>query len=746
MHPTLKKQLDMQREWIQVHGSGKNNKSVKSTNDTSCIPSSSSKINSVRNSNDVEKLLSRKAPNSVRNYYSAKGKYNKSENNNNITENTADRHDFSGPSRELPQESTQEANGTGTFEVADTRLSLSGYSISKSVMSDQTMMGLKEELTARPIIPDLLGNAGNKNPPPKSTHPNTHVTCDNHHVSFPLWMESKNRFYMPKYFGLCRYGPPKTMNVSDGLDIPYVKFKGKLRTEQETPAKMFLDAANNERELGGILSLPCASGKTVMALYILAAIGKKTLIVVHKGFLLDQWKERIAEFLPSARVGLIKAQTLDVQDKDIVVGSLQSLSMKDYPNSVFQDFGFVIIDEVHRTGTEVFSRALKKVNIKRSMGLSATIHRKDGMTKVFTWYVGRVVFEGEQRRDKVHVLMCRFFDYDSHDAAVRYREQPTIGGISSEVPNISRMVNNICSHRPRTETICLFIMATVLGYNPLDPKLAGGSSSITTGDEYDRERKEGRKKRRVLVLSDRKTQLKHIAAIISEMNGIMHLDERENISTGLYIGDMKQCELEISSKKDVVLATYGFASEGFDVPGLDVLVLACPKSDIQQSVGRILRQREQDRLHVPLVVDIVDTFAGVFEGQARKRKSFYRENDFAITTMNSNKNCVYYSNDSSTRSSDSKDKGVSPEQFLGIVDEQDQEDRKAIYRGSCDSIIRAVNKYEKASAITTDKPHSNRSTPNSCFHRNRVKREEKEEKEKKDTSNMPAFAFLPLQE
>ena len=64
---------------------------------------------------------------------------------------------------------------------------------------------------------------------------------------------------------------------------------------------------------------------------------------------------------PDAKVGLIKAQTIDIEDKDIVIGSLQSLSMKDYDVYVFNDFGFVIVDECHRIASEIFSRALYKI-------------------------------------------------------------------------------------------------------------------------------------------------------------------------------------------------------------------------------------------------------------------------------------------------------------------------------------------------------------------------------------------------
>jgi len=74
------------------------------------------------------------------------------------------------------------------------------------------------------------------------------------------------------------------------------------------------------------------------------------------------------------------------------------------------------------------------------------------------------------------------------------------------------------------------------------------------------------------------------------------------------------------------LATYAIASEGYDQKGLDTILLASPKSDVVQSVGRILREKEGERQHVPLVIDIVDMFS-LFKGQGHKRAVFYRQMD-----------------------------------------------------------------------------------------------------------------------
>ena len=93
---------------------------------------------------------------------------------------------------------------------------------------------------------------------------------------------------------------------------------------------------------------------------------------------------------------------------------------------------------------------------------------------------------------------------------------------------------------------------------------------------------------------------------------------------GMKAGTLAECE-----DKQVIFATYAIASEGYDQKGLDTLILASPRSDVIQSVGRILRDKPCDRAHVPLIIDVVDTFS-LFMGQATKRQAFYKSCKYTI--------------------------------------------------------------------------------------------------------------------
>ena len=156
-----------------------------------------------------------------------------------------------------------------------------------------------------------------------------------------------------------------------------------------------------------------AQERQVIALNIISRLNKKTLIIVHKEFLLRQWVERIEQFLPDARVGTIKQNIIETEDKDIVIGMLQSLSMKDYPIEMFNEYGLTIVDECHHISSEVFSRALFKIVTKYTLGLSATMKRKDGLTKVIKWFLGDIVYTKKRKgEDKV---LVKAILYESND-------------------------------------------------------------------------------------------------------------------------------------------------------------------------------------------------------------------------------------------------------------------------------------------------------------------------------------------
>jgi len=316
-------------------------------------------------------------------------------------------------------------------------LSTNGYSISKASLKPEEIEKIKKELTMKPKVNFDMGN--NK---------------DAEEVVFELYRETDKRIYIPRYYGLVNYGVPKVLKLPSsgaGADIS-VGFVGKLREAQMEPVNNFLEAARNPRKMGGIISVPCGFGKTIMSLYIACALKKKTMFISHKDFLNQQFIETVKEFAPAASIGIIKQNKVDVENKDFIIASLQSLAMRDYDSKIFEDIGFVIIDEVHHTGAQVFCRAFKKLNTPIILGLSATLNRKDGMRKVFEYYIGGSVYSVKNKEyTDVIVNIHKYYVPDIEYSAIKK--------MWNGKENIAAMINNICSYKPRTEYIiskCIF--------------------------------------------------------------------------------------------------------------------------------------------------------------------------------------------------------------------------------------------------------------------------------------------------
>ena len=150
-----------------------------------------------------------------------------------------------------------------------------------------------------------------------------------------------------------------------------------------------------------------------------------------------------------------------------------------------------------------------------------------------------------------------------------------------------KMINNICNYLPRTE----LIVEEIIKYNKLG--------------------------RNVLILSDRRGHLECMYNLLKDY------------SRGYYVGGMKPDELRESQEKDILLATFSMAAEGMDIPKLDTVILASPKSDVEQSVGRVFRKKACDREFHPLIIDLQDKFS-MFEKQCGKRLTLYRKLNFTI--------------------------------------------------------------------------------------------------------------------
>lgn len=460
----------------------------------------------------------------------------------------------------LSDMTSKDVTRNGTLKLEPSFIGKRGYTISKASLSIEEQQKIRDELNVSPYVPGAPVQA----------------------EGFPIYRESPKRMFLPRYYGYSHYGKPADIKIPEGDNIN-VPFSGDLRDYQLRITDKFVKHATNGGRFGGggLLDIYTGAGKTVMALNILSRLKKKTLIIVHKGFLVQQWEERIRQYLPSARIGRIQAQVVDIDDKDIVIGMLQSLSMKDYHEDQFATFGLTIVDEVHHISSEVFSRSLAKIVTLYTLGLSATMQRKDGLTKVFKMFLGDIVHK--EKRDKEHQVLVRGIKYEVDDDDFNEVEYDYRG-----TPKFSTMISKLCSYNHRSEFM-LEVIKRELVRDPLQ---------------------------QIIVLAHNKTLLKYLHDAI---------EHRSIATVGYYVGGMKEAALKASESKKVIIATFAMASEALDIKTLTTLMLATPKTDVVQAVGRILRKKG----HQPVVLDIIDSHQP-FKSQWQKRLAFYKKEGYEV--------------------------------------------------------------------------------------------------------------------
>ena len=393
---------------------------------------------------------------------------------------------------------------------------------------------------------------------------------------FKLYLENSKQICIPKYYGIKKLGEVECNDIYEGDDIN-CSFVGTLREYQENIFKTFITKFKKEK--GGILSIPPGKGKTVMGIYLISILKKKTLIIVHKSFLINQWRKRLEQYLPSSKIGEIRQDKIDIDGKDVVIGMLQSISMKDYDLEIFEDFGFCIIDEVHHLGAEVFSRALQKINSDYMLGLSATPFREDKLEKVIYWYIGDILYlEKASITQTIKVNICNY--------SINHKLFCEVKNPRTMKAQMSTMISNIIEITERTKIFMDFLIK-IKKKEPL---------------------------RKVLVLSERLGHLEEMKNII---------DEKTNYTTSKYIGGMKEKKLDEAEEAEIIFSTYQMSSEGLDIPTLNTILLTTSRKNVEQSVGRILRKQGGQAVF-PLIIDFVDNIKQ-FKNQGSIRKRYYKK-------------------------------------------------------------------------------------------------------------------------
>jgi len=415
-------------------------------------------------------------------------------------------------------------------------------------------------------------------------------------ATYRIYEYTKDEKYIiiPKYYGIKNFGKPD--NDKYNICPNTISFKRELRDYQVDIITKCVDYMLNNG--GGLLSVPCGRGKTIMAIYIAHKLGVKTLIVVHKSFLLDQWYDRINEFT-NAKVGKIRQNVCDIDNKDIVIGMIQTISKREYNDKIFNTFGLSVYDEAHHLPTKTFTKALRKISTKYTLSLTATPERSDNLIKLMYWYTGEVIHMEKDNKNKT--VCCKVFMYKCKSGY--FREITRMRNNKKEL-NTLMMVKNLCEINERTKLIVNIICAIM--ENP---------------------------KRKIIILAKQK---KYLNSLMEAVNKKVNKDIEDGkllsneINVCSYTGSTKPKDRHIVEQiGDVIFATYDMAKEGLDISHLNTVIFATPMKAITQTIGRIMRKTLYIGDLRPLIVDIADDLS-VFTVWRNDRKKMYFKNKYEV--------------------------------------------------------------------------------------------------------------------
>ena len=450
-----------------------------------------------------------------------------------------------------------------------TLLTSKGYSVRKDSLTAEQDATLRRELTVKPLGLEKFN---------KGT------------TAFPIYLESPTRYYLPRVWATDFLGQPEANRLAAGVDLPAsITFQGTPYPYQETIIDTFLHQGGN-----GLICVPCGRGKTFMALAIAIRLRKRTLIVVDKEFLMNQWKGEIERYVQGARIGILQGdkQQLDPALFDITICMIQTVCLRDFVAGTFESYGFTIFDECHHLGAQHFSGVLRKIQTRHMLGLSATPKRDDGLTKVFEYYLGKPVYE-EKGREPDPTVKVKAIWYRNDDPAYATPPVDWRGELVT-----ARLMTQVVSCVPRTAMVLEHLK-----------ELAS----------------DGRRK--ILVLSERRGHLEAIEAGLPKA-----------ITRGYYVGGMKQADLDRNAETcQVLLATYAMASEAMNIKALNAMIMASPRKKVEQSTGRILRTTVDKRVVEPLILDIIDQH-DTYVRQWYLRGRYYKKCAYTVEHVNKPKN------------------------------------------------------------------------------------------------------------
>ena len=342
----------------------------------------------------------------------------------------------------------------------------------------------------------------------------------------------------------------------------------------------------------GILQSPAGSGKTQMGIALVAKMGRRALWLTHTKDLLTQSKQRAEMYMDPALLGTITEGKVTL-GKGITFATVQTMCNLDLAQ--YKDYwDVIIVDECHRvagtpTAVSQFSKVLNSLAARHKYGLSATVHRADGLIQATFALLGNVIHTIPQEAVADKIMQVGICPIPTGIPLSRACLNP------DGTLNYTKLVNYLCQNEERNHRIVDCIVA-----NRENPSL---------------------------ILSDR---LGHLETLMELLPADMQ--EQAVMVSGKMTTKKGKAEREQAiadmrtGKKRYLFATYSLAKEGLDIPCLERLYMATPQKDyavITQSIGRIARTSPGKA--DPICYDFVDNIQYLAKAY-KKRCTTYRKN------------------------------------------------------------------------------------------------------------------------
>ena len=361
-------------------------------------------------------------------------------------------------------------------------------------------------------------------------------------------------------------------------DSLHLEFAGEFRTAQEGAVEVMAGP-----ELG-VLEAPPGTGKTVMACALIACHATPTLVLVDRKPLLAQWRERLATHLgiEAGQIGGGKQRPTKIVD----IAMVQTVTRNERAAELLDGYGLVVIDECHHVPAPTVERAVRNLDARRWLGLTATPQRPDGLKDVMVMQFG----------------------------PIRHRITQSASDIERrlQVHRTELTIDDATDGLTRGEVLALINAALVEDDRRNDQICRDVADAVGAG-------------RNGVVLSSR---TEHVDVLAGRLSGL-------GLEPMVLYGSLKPAERRAvherlaEDRRLLLVATDRYIGEGFDCPKLDTLFLAFPISARQriiQYVGRILR--DQPGKDVAEVHDYLDAGVPMLAAMYRRRLPGYKELGF----------------------------------------------------------------------------------------------------------------------